>query len=162
MLRLDGDRLAVEPIALHEKKRFFNLTLDSSTRVVSRTTSLKDDVETELEDHPEIEDEIAHPSSTRLGQFLEAVACHLETIGEGGFATFRDLKDLRSLAAHSDALGLIACARLLARVVKHLEQQRRGEEVDTGCAAHDLLRAYYLVRLASAQESIAAATALLV
>src|SRR5262249_20106616 len=97
------------------------------------------------------------PSSTRIGMLLDALASHLEMIGEGGLAAFRPIQELRGLAARAAALGLSSCARPVVRVVEHLDQQRRGEPVDPDIAARDLLRAYYIVRLAAAQEAVAVA-----
>jgi hypothetical protein len=57
------------------------------------------------------------------------------------------------------AVGLLSCGRSVLRVVEHLEQQRRGGLTDADASSRDLLRAYHIVRLAAAQESIAAATA---
>jgi hypothetical protein len=57
------------------------------------------------------------------------------------------------------AVGLLSCGRSVLRVVEHLEQQRRGGPPDAAGSSRDLLRAYHIVRLAAAQEAIAAATA---
>ena len=104
------------------------------------------------------EDGPAAPSSTRLGTLLDAMASHLETIGESGFAAFRPIGELRGLADRAIALGLSSCGRPVVRVVEHLEAQRRGEPIDADLAARDLLRAYHVVRLAAAEEAVAAAT----
>jgi hypothetical protein len=160
ILRLEAGRLSVEPIAMYGAKGVFNLTLDTA-----RHTSLRrptdgepvsgDDEGSDLTQ----EDGPPAPSSTRIGMLLDALAAHLETIGEGGFAAYRAIAELRGLATRAEALGLSSCARPVVRVVEHLDQQRRGEPVDPDIAARDLLRAYYIVRLAAAQEAVAAATA---
>lgn len=159
LLRLGDGGLAVEPIALHGAKGVFNLTLDSAVRTASaRPTAI---VEAPPEDDGDELDEgdAPAPSSTRVGMLLDAVAAHLEAAGEGGLAAFRPVATLRGLADRAEALGLSTCGRAVGWVVEHLERQRRGEDVEPGLAARDLLRAYHLVRLAASQEAVATATA---
>ena len=57
------------------------------------------------------------------------------------------------------AVVLLSCGRSVLRAVEHLEQQRRGGPTDAADSSRDLLRTYHIVRLAAAQEAIAAATA---
>jgi hypothetical protein len=164
ILRLEADHLSVEPIALHGTKGVFNLTLDTPRRTSPRrptdgqAASDDDDEGSELTE----EDGPPAPSSTRIGMLLDALASHLETIGEGGLAAFRPIGELRGLATRAEALGLSSCARPVGRILEHLESQRRGEPDDADIAARDLLRAYHIIRLAAAQEAVAAATAQLV
>jgi hypothetical protein len=159
LLRLDGDRLYVEPISLHGAKGVFNLTLETARRT-SRPRPIDDRAapETEEDSDGDEEDTPPAPSSTRLGGLLDALASHLETIGEGGFAAFRSIGELRGLGARAEAIGLSSCARSVGRVVERLEQQRRGERDDPDLAARDVLRAYHIIRLAAAQEAVASAT----
>jgi hypothetical protein len=162
ILRLDAGRLSVEPIALHGAKGIFNLTLDAaprsptSRRAANRTTTPEADEEGA---DGTAEDDVPTPSTTRLGMLLDALASHLETIGEGGLAAFRSIGPLRGLASRAESLGLSSCGRSVVHVIEHLERQRRGEPIDLDIAARDLLRAYHIIRLAAAQESVASATA---
>lgn len=162
ILRLDAGRLAVEPIALHHPKGVFNLTLDAASRSHTSRPAYSRSATPEVdEDDSEssAEDDAPAPSSTRLGVLLDALASHLETIGEGGLAAFRTVGALRGLADRAEALGLSSCGRSVGIVIEHLERQRRGESIDLDVAARDLLRAYHVLRLAAAQEAVAAATA---
>lgn len=163
ILRLGDGRLAVEPIALHGARGVFNVSLDSAPHASLSPPAAGDaTVETDDEGNEVDEGEATVPSSTRLGLLLGSMASHLEAAGEGGLAAFRPIAALRGLAERAEALGLASCARAVARAVEPLERQRRGEDVDPGLAARDLLRAYHVVRLAAAQEAVATATARLV
>ena len=160
ILHLDSGRLTVEPIALHGARGIFNLTLDAPRRPTKpRRAKARPSPESDGSEPDETADEVpAAPSSTRLGGLLDAMASHLERIGEGGFASYRPIGELRGLAARADALGMASCGRSIGRVVEHLERRRRGEPDDPDEAARDLLRAYHVILLATAQEAVAVAT----
>jgi hypothetical protein len=161
LLRLEADRLAVEPVAVRSDKSFLNLTLDAEVQPVKRPGAATERVGDDPEERDDEEETPTGRSTTPLGVLLGRLASALEAVGEGGLAAFRGVDELRGLAERADSVGLAACARAAARVVDHLELQRRGEPVDDALAAHDLLRACYVVRLALVQESVATATALI-
>jgi hypothetical protein len=165
LLRLDAERLYVEPVALHGAKAPLNLTLDAApSSPAAHRPTVPIDADEAGDDEPGDEaGELARVAPpTKLGVLLDALAAHLEAIGEGGHASFRAIDALRGLAARADVLGLSSCARPVGRVLENLTSQRRGEPIDLPLAARDLLRAYYTVRLAAAQETLAAATSRLV
>ena len=71
----------------------------------------------------------------------------------------RDIDRLRTLSQRCDSLGLASVARPIARLAGELDQLRKSIEADTRAPAGTLLRAYYVVTLAAAQEVVAGATA---
>jgi hypothetical protein len=159
MLRLHGGRLAVEPIALYEEKKVHNLTLDgfAGAHVASSpaTPASEDD-----EEPSESDEEEAH-TSTGLGLLLTRIAERLEAAAEAGLLSAPATGTLRDLAAGADSLGLAACARPLGRLADELDRLRNSLQPEAGPAAEALLRAYYVIRFAAAQEGVASATALL-
>jgi hypothetical protein len=164
LLRLDAGRLTVEPIAIHSGPRVFNLTLDTARQAPQRRADFPTRAGEDEDESEGLDPDEGDPppsSSTGLRLLLNRLASLLEVIGEGGFAAFRAVEDLRAWAARAEAVGLTSCARPVQCVAGHIERQRRGETIDADRAAHDLLRAYYVVRLAAAQESVATATACL-
>jgi hypothetical protein len=157
MLRLHAGQLAVEPIALYEDKKVYNLTLDGvagSQVAVSPTPAASE----EDEEPSETEEEEVH-TATALGLLLTRMAERLEALAEAGLLSAPETGSLRDLAAQADSLGLVACARPLARLAEQLDQIRNSLQPDAGPAAETLLRAYYVVRFAAAQEAVAAAAA---
>jgi hypothetical protein len=158
ILRLQPGRLAVEPIALFQEKGIFNLTLDSGTQALSVAATKVAAAEEEEADADGEEPE-AVPSATRLGLLLSSLETELEALAEGGVTAVRDIAPLRKLAGSAESLGLTCCARAALRLVEQLERDRKSVEPDRGRSAELLLQAYYTVRLATAQEAVAAATA---
>ncbi len=158
-LRLEAGRLVVEPIAVHAGTKTLNLTLDSDKAQTAIRPASGSVFPSAPEESEEVDEEFdAGDSSTALGQLLGQLALRLEGIGAGGLAAFRRIDELQALAKRADAVGLSVCARSAARVAERLASQRRGEEIDEDQTAQEVLRAYYNVRLASAHESISAAT----
>jgi hypothetical protein len=161
LLRLDGERLWVEPIAFYVGQDVFNLTLDVSTRPKKKSAARQAAAANEGtagEDEREENTDLA-ASASPLGLLLTRMAERLESAAEGGLRSVRDIEVLRNLANQADALGLASCARPLARLADLLDQVRLSVEADTAAAAGTLLRAYYVVRFAAAQEIVATATA---
>jgi hypothetical protein len=158
ILRLERETLAVDPIALHQEKNIINLTLDGlpSTKPVASTAG---DVEEEAQEAEEPEEMAA--SSSALGLLLVRIAEQFESAAEGGLRSARNMDVLRGFAAQANALGLTICAKLVARLASQLDQLRKSVEPDTGHAATTLLRGYYVLRFAAAQEILSSATALL-
>jgi len=148
LLKLDAGRLCVEPVALYTGSKVVSLTLDTlRTSPARRPPSATPP------------DAAPAPPTTPLGVLLSRLSGLLESIGEGGFAAFRDLDALRDVTTRADAIGLSVCALPASRVVAHLERLRLGDPDATDRPAQDLLRAYHVAGLALAHESIAAATA---
>jgi hypothetical protein len=158
VLRLQPGRLAVEPIALFQEKGIFNLTLDGGTEalaVAKQSTTVEEAEEADAEgEEPE-----PVPSATRLGLLLSSLEADLEALAEGGVTAVRDVGPLGKLAGSAESLGLTCCARAALRLVEQLERDRKSVEPDRGRSAELLLQGYYTVRLAAAQEAVAAATA---
>ncbi|MHC5540908.1 hypothetical protein ACYOEI_22015, partial [Singulisphaera rosea] len=168
LLQFDEGRLVVEPIAIHDASGVKSLTLDVEAGRMGRPSSVVSSVESNLdaekeveaEDENEVESVVRRPLS-RVGGLIDRLASELETIGEGGFAAFRRIRELRATVAGAEALGLSACARSSSRVIEFLERQRQGEAIDEAEGARDLLRAYYVTRTTLTQEALAVASSLL-
>lgn len=151
ILRLSGGRIVVEPVSLLGSHGQVNLSLDEAPRMpahASQAQHMQDEP-----DDPGEENTLPHASGTALGLLLSSAEIELEEIAESGVSVRRDLGSLRSLSGRLDALGMSCCSRPLGRVADLLSkfgiddanQSRRAESV---------LRAYYVCRLASAQELI--------
>jgi hypothetical protein len=154
-LRLRDGRLVVEPISLVTPGEIVNLTLDGSrlANVASRPV-----IEEDEEDDPgEETDEVGH-SAGAIGLTLTAIESEIESMAEGGLAAYRGAPDLDRLRARAEALGLSTCSGPLARLLESLGHLRGGTG-ESGAAAQTILRAHYVVRLASDAESIAQAVA---
>jgi hypothetical protein len=159
MLRLHAGRLAVEPIALYEEKKVFNITLDGSAGSVTAPVTPAAGVGEE-EEPSEVEEEEVH-TGTALGLLLTRASERLEALGEAGLRSAPETEVLRRLASQTDSLGLAACARPLSRLAEQLDRVRNSLQPDAAAAAETLLRAYYVVRFAATQEAVAAATSAL-
>jgi len=159
MLRLHAGQLAVEPIALYEEKKVFNITLDGTAG--SKVAVSPAPAATDEEDEPaETEEEEVH-TATALGLLLARMSERLEALGEAGLLAAPETESLRRFATQADGLGLAVCARPLGRLAEQLERARKSVQPEAGPAAETLLGAYYIVRFAAAQEAVAAATATL-
>ena len=158
LLNLKSGRLSVEPITLHTASGPINLTLEGAG---SSPAEVHDPAGGETGEQEENADQSLdiEPSSTNLGRLLSLLAMRLLALAEGGPAAYRAIPELNALGLRTDALGLACCGTAVGRVVSTLEAQRRGELIDPAPAAHELLAAYHVVRLAQVQESIAVATA---
>lgn len=156
-LRLREGRLVVEPIALYEKDRVVNLTLDAVTTVTMAAPTTEPVEPADGEDELEESSDVGH-TATSIGLALTAIEGELEAIAESGLAAYRGGDDLRRLGLRADAMGLGACGRTTSRVVGLLERMRGGQ-ADASPASEAVLRARYVIGLASDAESIVAATA---
>ncbi len=159
LLRLRHESLVVEPVAIHGD-HLINLTLDglppNKVDVSAPAIDEKEDdlVEPEAEAEPEMLN-----STSPLGVLLMQTAEQLEAIADGGVRSARDIDRLRSLSSRCASLGLASVARPIARLADELDRLRKSIEADTRSPAGTLLRAYYIVTLAAAQEIVAGATA---
>lgn len=156
LLRLLGERLTVEPIALYDAKGILNLTLDGARKETIATSSSRQEIE---EGEPEEEAEEPTVSTSALGLLLARIAEELEALSEGGLRAARDLSALRRLATQADTLGLAALHKPISRLIEQLEKMRKSVDPAPDAAAESLLQTYYLVRLAAAQETVLAASA---
>jgi SWIM zinc finger len=158
LLRLQREQLAVEPITLYRDK-FINLTLDGMPTTTPTSGAKSDEpiAEEEIEEsEPEPE---PSASASSLGLLFTQIAEQLEAMGEGGLRSTRAVDRLPALSSQCDALGLASIARQIARLADQLDQIRKSIEADVTSPAGTLLRAYYLVKFAAAQEVVAGATA---
>jgi hypothetical protein len=155
LLRLQGEQLVVEPVTIHGETPV-NLTLDGLAATNEGVRAQEtDDLEVE-EAEPEL---VILASTSRLGILLAQTAEQLEAIGEGGVRSARNVDRLRTLSNECGALGLGSIARPIARLADELDAIRRGAETGASSGALTLLRAYYVVKLATAHEVVAQATA---
>jgi hypothetical protein len=156
ILRLERETLAVEPVALYQGTKVINLTLDGlpATKPQGNVVSTEEE-ETEESEQPEA----LTASSSALGLLLTRLGEQLESAAEGGLRSARNADALRNLAAQADAVGLAACARPVTLLANQLDGIRKSIEADSAQAAGTLLRAYYVIRFAAAQEIVAGATA---
>jgi hypothetical protein len=159
LLRLSLGRLAVEPVALHEAGKTLNLTLDAASATSDAVPAVSAPRETPAEetDEPSEDEPELEISRSALAQFLWRMESELEATGEAGVSASRDCSNLAALAATADSLGMKSCALAVGRVHAELEQLRRTAASDPFPAAEAVLRAYYILRLASEQEAVARA-----
>lgn len=155
LLRMHRGRPAVEPITL-VGNTLTHLTLDGSgptkTPATKSPTKFPEDADG-LEDPEEGLDE--EPSESLLGRLFAEILERLESIAEAGVRSAPNVSDLERLARKSDAAGLVSLARPLKRLADQLEQLRKSVEANALEPAETLLRCYYLVRLAVAEELVA-------
>ncbi|MGA2256445.1 MAG: hypothetical protein ABSG53_17490, partial [Thermoguttaceae bacterium] len=169
-VRLVAGQVCVQPISLYVADRIIHLTLldpksapgaikPAKKASVTRATggSPKQEVESEEEIVAGEEEEGVPQAAvtTPLGRILVTVQAELEALVEGGIAARRSSDLLRTATKRLEALGLIACARPLAAVLRVLETAtQRGEPGAWNDAAGRLLQAYYVTRLAADYEMI--------
>ncbi|MGO9471135.1 MAG: SWIM zinc finger family protein [Isosphaeraceae bacterium] len=159
LVRLEHEQLAIEPVAIHGEA-LVNLTLDGlpPSHVAARSPTSDDEEVEEAEAEPEPPPEMA-ASTSSLGILLAQTAEELEAIAEGGVRSARAGDRLRTLSHRSSSLGLASIARPIARLAGELDQIRKSLEAEPSSPAGTLLRAYYVVKFAAAQEVVAGATA---
>jgi len=155
LLHLEHEQLVVEPVTIHGET-LINLTLDGlpDTKVTAHAQATHDEEVEEAEPEPEM---LASTSS--LGILLTQTAEQLEAIAESGVRSARDIDRLRTLSNQCGSLGLASVARPIARLADELDQIRKSIEAEKSSPAGTLLRAYYVVKFAAAQEVVAGATA---
>jgi hypothetical protein len=159
LLRLQGDLLSVEPIALHADGKIINLTLDG---VSSPDPALAQPSAAAVEENDDTPEEVTSvESSSPVGALLTTIAEKLESLSESGVLAVSECETLQRLATHAGSLGLESCSGPLLRLVEQLERLRKTVHADPADAAQSLLRAHYVVRYAAAQQAVTAATATL-
>lgn len=163
-LRLVAGRLRVQPVSLFAGEQIVNVNLDrvsSADRGRARRGKPDDEGNSTPEDEAAIggENEVTLPSSsTPLGRFLTTAQAEIEAIAESGIAVRHDPELLSSAAKRFDALGLSSCARPLARLLNALSSSSKLAETEArNQAAGTLLHSYYVLRLASDQETVSLA-----
>lgn len=153
LLRLVSGRIIVEPVSLHGEFGVLNLTLDNSTPAPvpawKKLFSGEDDIE------PIEEDNLPDSPATPIGLLLVAVEAELELVAEAGVSVMRDTSTLGEFASRMNSLGLASCSKLVTGVIDALRDVSRGQ-TEPHLAAQKLLRAYYICRVASAQETVLA------
>jgi len=147
ILHIVSGKIVVEPIALHGLLGQINLTLDSTPH----KSALENQPQVQVEeiDEPENEIDIPDASTTPLALLLATAEMELEELAESGVSVARDLTPLHNLSKRLEALGMTSCSHPVDRVVGLL-----GKSEDQTGWAEAVLRAYYVCRLASAQEMV--------
>jgi hypothetical protein len=151
----------VQPISLYVEDRMVHLTLPDAKAAPAVATASGGAPVPEPDSEEETiagEEEAAVPQAavtTPLGRILVTVQAELEALVEGGIAVRRNFDMLQSAARRLETLGLTACARPLAGMLRALEvATQRGESDGRNEAAGRLLHAYYVTRLAADHETI--------
>jgi hypothetical protein len=161
-LRLVAGRLCIHPISVFHEDRIIHLNLETAAGAVtsdSRALAASPSEEEPLADAGN-EAAASTGSATPLGRLLITAQAELEALAEGGIAVRRDLGLLTGAAQRMETLGLLTCARPLARLADALVSTARL--ADPECrrqSAAALLGAYYVLQLAADQETIAVACA---
>jgi hypothetical protein len=161
-LRLVAGRLCFHPISVFHEDRIIHLNLETAAGAVTSDARVLAASPSEEEPLADGGEEVAAStgSATPLGRLLITAQAELEALAEGGIAVRRDLGLLNGAAQRMETLGLLTCARPLARLsdglastAKLADPERRRQ------AAAALLGAYYVLQLAADQETIALACA---
>jgi hypothetical protein len=99
-------------------------------------------------------------SGTPLGRFLITAQAEIEALAESGIAVRHNLGLLTDAGKRFEALGLTSCAMPLVRLAAALSNSAKLAEPEArDYAAGTLLQAYYVLRLAADNETLAAACA---
>lgn len=173
-IRFVGGMVYVQPISLFTATGIVHLTLDALKRRRRSNGSADDEANAGRadKDEPETDGEPAEESTgiagderstvsaaTPLGRFLVTAMSELEALAESGLRVRRDPETLSGVARRLDRLGLAVCSRALERVLNSTAKAARNPEPESqNAAATDLLRAYYVTRLAADQEVVAVAS----
>jgi hypothetical protein len=164
-LRLVAGQVCVQPISLYVEDRMVHLTLPEVKAAPGAKSAAKAAPGGTPKPEPEGEEELVAGEeedvapqaavTTPLGRILVAVQAELEALVEGGIAARRNSDMLQSAARRLEVLGLTACARPLAGMLRALEvAAQRGETEGRNEAAGRLLHVYYVTRLAADHETI--------
>jgi hypothetical protein len=157
LLRLEAERLAVEPVAIHGEK-LVNLTLDDNPtnkkKAAAHRRRKRDESIEDSEPEAWPEPEIA-ASASSVGILLGRAAAQLEAIAEGGVHSARDVDRLLAVSKQSDAVGLSSVARPVARLAAEIDEIPKSSDGDASSVAATLLHAYYVVKSAIVQEVVA-------
>jgi len=160
-LLLREGRLVIEPIAVHNGDEIISLTLDRED-FTTKEPGIVEAIKGFFEDFDlEAEEPETRGSATALGLLLTAAQTELETVAEGGVATPYDLGRLARLVTEMEHLGLGACVSSAKAFLSQIEVIRSGATADHRPAAVALTQAYYVLRIAAAQEAIQTASQLI-
>jgi hypothetical protein len=131
-----------------------NLTLDTADR--PKRNKLKEAISAIIGETPEDEGEelITEDSASAVGVVLAAIESELEMTAEAGVSAARDLSRLSELTSKLDAIGIGACARATTLALDALQTLRRSGDTDADRSAELVLRAYYIIRVASTQDLV--------
>ncbi len=161
-LRLLAGRLAVQPISLLSDEEVINLNLDkaqpAAAAAVQQTREPDDET---LADDDSLDSPLtAGGPATALSRLLVTAQAELESLAENGLSARRDLALLGNIARRLEALGLSVCSVPLQRLMEQMTTAARlADPAERTTVAGTLLAAYYVLRLAGDQESVAAALA---
>jgi hypothetical protein len=161
-LRLIAGRVRLQPISLFVADKPLHVNLDQAPAAPAENPkSVAAEIDEEvLQDEEEVLPQLAAGTATALSRLLVTAQAELEAFADNGLLARRDLELLSAIAKRLDALGLAACARPLARLAESLASAaRQTDQSEQRFAAGKLLHAYYVLRLATDQEAVAAATA---
>ncbi len=163
LVRLLAGQLSIQPISLITEQEIICLNLDgdadAKTAKKSAARSNAAGQSEEADEEAYAEAEIA-TSATPLSQMLTTAQAELEAIAESGVSVRRKRELVAQLAGRFDALGLPTCSQPLSRLLELLTRAgTSAEPADQHAAAGQLLRAYYILRLAGDEEAVSLATA---
>lgn len=167
MVRLVAGRICVQPISLYAGDTIVNLTLEqTSSAAAAKSRPKKSTATDDANDDEEVlaadgdEAPAITASATPLARFLIAAEAEIEAVAESGIAARRNPELLTSAARRLESLGLTSCSRPIARLATALTSSSKLAETEArDYAAGTLLGAYYVLRLAADQETVAAACA---
>jgi hypothetical protein len=160
-LRLVAGRVRVQPISLFDGDKTIHLNLHQPA-VGQVTTIIAAAAEAAEEEQLATEEEslAAAGSATPLGRLLTTAQAELEGLAESGVAARRERDLLINIGKRMEALGLLACAAPVKRLAEGLVSSAKLADAEhRGLVAGELLRCYYVLRLAADEETLAAACA---
>lgn len=151
LLLLREGRLVVEPIAVYQGETAVSLTLAGSVAPQTGGSATGEEPE---DDEEEEEEPWSGHAATSLGLLLMAAQGELAKVAEGGIAAPLPLERLKAMKVQLENLGLTTAARLLGTFLDLVGEVRRGALADHRPVASALLRASYVLSLASSQEAV--------
>jgi hypothetical protein len=166
-LRMVAGRICVHPISLFAGDSIVNLNLEKSSAAAAAKVKRSKVAAAEQESNDEEvlaadgeEALLVAGSATPLGRFLITAQAEVESLAESGIAVRHDPELLTGAARRLEALGLTSCTAPVMRLAGALVHSGKLAETESrDQAARDLLHAYYVLRLAADQETVAAACA---
>jgi hypothetical protein len=161
-LRLLAGRLIVQPISLLSDEEVISLNLDKAQPTAAGTAQQPREPDDEtLADDDSLDSPLAAGGpATALSRLLVTAQAELESLAENGLSARRDLTLLGNIARRLEALGLSVCSVPLQRLMEQMATAvRLADPAERATLAGTLLAAYYILRLAGDQESVAAALA---
>ena len=166
MLHLVSGVVCVRPISVFLGNKIISLNLEDAIDAPHRSKRRKKPKannrapENEIVETDEVDLVSEATAATPLGRILIAAQAELEAIAESGVAVRRDGELLASAVRRLETIGLTTCSRPLGQFQERLvTAARQADSEGRNEAAGLLLHAYYLLRLAADQETLAMACA---